>query len=165
MDPYVGEIRMFGGSFAPAGWLMCDGRVVGIADYEVLFSLIGTTYGGDGRTTFGLPDLCGRVPLQRSSDYPLGLKDGVEQVTLTQQDLAEHTHAANTKAANGNSSAPAGRFWAGNAEYTCYAKTAPDKQFAASAIGAVGGNEPHENMMPFLTVSFIIAVAGIYPSN
>lgn len=156
---------MFGGNFAPAGWLKCDGSLVSITNYEVLFSLIGTTYGGDGQSTFALPDLRGRVPLQRSPSYPLGAKGGVEQVTLTQPNMAAHTHLANAKNGNGTSAAPAGRYWSSNADYPLYAQTAPTKQFAAAAIGAAGGNQPHDNMMPFLTLTFIIATNGIYPTS
>ena len=164
MEPYLGEIRLFGGTYAPAGWLKCDGSVIDIVDNEALYSLLGTTYGGDGQRTFGLPDLRGRVPLQRSPNYLMGKQGGAEQVTLTQQALGPHTHRANAKNANGSSADPKGRYWAGNSDYPLFGATAPDKQFAAAAIGAAGGNDPHDNMMPFLTLTFIIAASGIYPS-
>jgi microcystin-dependent protein len=156
---------MFGGKFAPVGWLMCDGSALSIADNQVLFAVIGTTYGGDGQTTFALPDMRGRVPLQRSPTYPLGARGGTEQVTLNQQNLAAHTHLANAKSGNGTSAVPAGHYWSSNADYTLYGTTPPDKQFAASAIGSAGGSQPHDNMMPFLTLTFIIAVVGIFPNS
>lgn len=165
MEPYVGEIRLFGGNFAPSGWLKCDGSLINIADNEVLFSLLGTTYGGDGQRTFALPDLRGRVPLHRSATYPMGARGGAEQVTLTQQSLASHTHRANAKDAPGTGSNPKGLYWSTNNDYPLFGTTAPDKQFAPTAIGAAGGNEPHDNMMPFLTLTFIIAAQGIYPSS
>lgn len=163
-DPYLGEIRMFAGNFAPQDWVMCDGRLLSISESEALYSLLGTTYGGDGVTTFGVPDLRGRAPFHQSSTYPLGAIGGTETVTLTQESLAQHTHLANVKTANGQSSAPAAHYWAGNADFTCYAQATPTVPFDPSAIGQAGGTQPHENMMPFITMTFIMATAGIYPS-
>lgn len=165
MEPYVGEIRIFAGSYAPTGWLLCDGKTLSISENEVLFAVLGTMYGGDGQTTFGLPDLRGRVPMHRSTSYPQGARGGTETVTLTQQNMASHTHSANVNSANGTSAVPTGHFWAGNAENTIYGQGTPNTLFAASAIGAAGGSQPHENMMPFNTLTFIIAVNGIYPSG
>lgn len=163
MEPYVGEVRMFGGTFAPQGWEMCNGQLLRIADNEVLFALIGTTYGGDGVNTFAVPDLRGRVPVNQSAQYPLGQTGGTETVTLNQLQLPAHTHAASVSSANGTFAAPGAHFWAGNAEEACFSTAAPDAQFNASAIGLAGGANSHENMMPFLATSFIIATTGIYP--
>lgn len=164
MEPYVGEIRMFGGTFAPEGWQFCNGQLLSIAENEMLYSLLGTMYGGDGVNTFGVPDLRGRVPLHQASGYAMGQMGGTETVTLTQQQLAVHTHAASARTANGTMAAPAAHFWAGNAENACFSSAAPDVNFNTGAIAAVGGGRPHQNMMPFLTLSFIIATAGIYPT-
>ena len=163
-EPYIGEIKMFAGNFAPVDWLLCDGRLLGISEYEALYSVLGTTYGGDGVNTFALPDLRGRAPLHRSSSHPIGQLGGTETVALSQEQMPGHTHVPNAMSGNGSLAAPAAHYWAGNAEVLCYAQTGnPNAQFAASAIGAAGGSTPHDNMMPFTTVSFIIATNGIYP--
>lgn len=164
MEPYVGEIRMFGGDYAPEGWMLCDGRTLPIAQYDLLFALLGTTYGGDGQTTFALPDLRGRAPMHHSTNYPLGARGGSETVSLVHEHLAMHTHGAKVKSGNGNSSAPAAHYWAGNSDFQCYDTEVPNAQFAGGAIGPAGGNQPHENMMPFIAMSFIIAYVGLYPS-
>jgi microcystin-dependent protein len=164
-EPYVGEIRLFSGNYAPAGWALCDGSLVAISDNETLYSLLGTIYGGDGQTTFGLPDLRGRVPIhQLPGTYTVGQMGGTESVTLTSQNLPTHSHSANTHAGNGTGSDPTARFWAGNNDLRLYSDAAPDTTFAPNAIGVAGGNQPHENMMPFVTVSYIIALTGVYPS-
>lgn len=165
MDPYLGEIKMFCGNFAPLGWALCQGQLMNIADNDALYTLLGTTYGGDGIATFALPDLRGRAPFHQTTNYSLGAFGGTETVTLTQQQLAQHTHLASAKAGNGTSSAPAAHYWAGNSDYSCYVEATPNASFASSAVSATGGNQPHDNMMPFIAVSFIIATAGIYPSG
>jgi microcystin-dependent protein len=138
--------------------------LISISDNEALYALIGTTYGGDGTSTFGVPDLRGRGPFHQNSSYPLGAIGGTESVTLTQESLASHSHLPNVKTASGQSSAPAAHFWAACSDYDCYAKVAPTASFAPSAIGPAGGSEPHENMMPFLAMSFIMATAGVFPT-
>lgn len=164
-EPYVGEIRLFGGNFAPLGWALCNGQLLQINNNEVLYSLLGTIYGGDGQTTFGLPDLRGRVPIHPGQgSYPLGQVGGTETVTLTGQNLPSHTHRANAHPGNGTAADPTNRFWAGNNDFRCYSDVAPNTNFAAGAVGVSGGSQPHDNMMPFVTVSYIIAVEGIYPS-
>jgi microcystin-dependent protein len=156
---------MFAGNFAPQDWVACDGRLLNISENDALYALLGTTYGGDGVNTFGVPDLRGRAPFHRNGGYPLGAAGGTETVTLTQESLAAHTHLASVKTGNGQSSAPAANFWAGCSDYDCYAKAvAPTASFAPSAIGPAGGSEPHDNMMPFLAMSFIMATVGIYPT-
>lgn len=164
-EPYVGEIRMFSGTFAPDTWLPCDGRTVPISQFETLFALLGTTYGGDGVNTFGVPDLRGRAAMHLAPAHPLGQGGGSETVTLNGAQLAAHTHLAQARTGNGTSSAPAGHYWAGNSDYKIYAQSAPSVQFAANAIGSAGGSQPHDNMMPFTTVTFIIATQGIYPNT
>jgi microcystin-dependent protein len=137
-----------------------------ISENETLFSLLGNMYGGDGQTTFGLPDLRGRVPIHAApaTGYPLAQLGGTETVTLTTQNMPVHTHAANSQPGNGNASDPTGRYWSGNNDFRLYSDAAADTTFAAAAIGVAGGSQPHENMMPFVTVSYIIALEGIYPS-
>ena len=164
-QPYVGEIRMFAGNFAPAGWFFCDGRLLPISEYETLFNLIGTTYGGDGQSTFALPDLRGRVPIHQGNGYTLAQTGGVEQVTLTTTQIPAHSHPALAVSTEGNQPGPAGNVWSASA-LNAYSATTPDTGHAmsASAISSVGGSQPHENMMPFLAVSFIISLYGIFPS-
>lgn len=162
-DAYLGEIRMFGGSYAPRDWALCDGSVISISANEALFSLLGTTYGGDGVSTFALPDLRGRAPMHQSATYPRGQKGGVETVTLTTASLPVHTHAAMAQGANGTASSPANAVWAGNSDYELFAAGAPDTAFNPAAIAAAGAGLAHDNMMPFAAVNFIIATAGIFP--
>jgi microcystin-dependent protein len=164
-DAYIGEIRMFGGNYAPSGWALCDGSVISISQNQALFALIGTTYGGDGVQTFGLPDLRGRAPIHKSNVYPLGQKGGVESVTLTSQNMAAHTHVPSAQTATGSAASPANAFWAGNSDYNTFVQAAPTAQFNPTTIGAAGGSQPHENMMPFTTINFIIATEGIFPSQ
>jgi microcystin-dependent protein len=164
-DAYLGEIRMFGGNYAPVGWAVCDGSVVSISQNEALYSLLGTTYGGDGVTTFAVPDLRGRAPMHQAGGYPLGQKGGTESVTLLTNNLASHAHTPMAQSANGTASSPSGTVWAGNSDYACFATQNPSAAFNPGTIGPSGGNQPHENMMPFTTINFIIAVEGIYPSQ
>jgi microcystin-dependent protein len=154
---------MFSGSYAPRGWALCDGGTLNIADNSALFALLGNTYGGDGVSTFALPDLCGRAPLHQGPGYPRGQKAGTETVALTTASLAAHSHTAMAQSANGTASSPSGAVWAGNSDYELYATTAPDAQFNPAAIAPAGAGLAHDNMMPFTTVNFIIATAGIYP--
>ena len=167
-QPYVGEIRMFGGNFAPAGWMFCEGSLLPISENETLFQLIGTTYGGDGQQTFGLPDLRGRVPVHMGqgpglSNYDLAQTGGVEAVTLTQNQVPAHSHtplASNT----GGSDNPANNFWANTATGKPYSAVPPAVQMNTGTITPTGGSQPHENMIPFLCVSYIISLFGIFPS-
>ncbi|MBC7171602.1 MAG: phage tail protein, partial [Polyangiaceae bacterium] len=163
----LGEIRMFAGTFAPLGWLFCDGQLVSIMDHEALFTVVGTTYGGDGQDTFALPDLRGRVPVHQGPGYLLGERAGVERVTLTSSHLPPHDHAWVASSATATTRSPAGALLSTvpSATVTAYA-TAPSSggSYPAALVGAAGGNQPHENMHPFLTLSFIIATYGIFPS-
>lgn len=168
-EPYVGEIRMFGGNFAPVGWEFCNGQVLPISENDVLFTLLGTTYGGDGQTTFGLPDLRGRIPVHigqnpaTGTNYALGNVGGVESVTLTTQQLPAHSHQATALSTAANLLTPKDALWAGG--LTIYSTGAPTAPMAGDAISSVGGSQPHDNLMPFLCVNFIIALVGIYPSQ
>lgn len=164
-QPYVGEIRMFAGNFAPAGWEFCDGRLLPISENEVLFQLIGTTYGGDGQSTFALPDLRGRLPIHQGNGFVLAETGGAEEVTLTVQQIPAHSHAFLANSGAGSSSTPANNVLAAAAG-NLYFPPPTGSQVAMSpqVIGAAGGNQPHNNMQPYLCVSFIISLFGIYPS-
>lgn len=171
--PFVGEIRLFAGNFAPAGWAFCDGSLMSIAENEVLFVLIGTTYGGDGQSTFALPDLRGRVPLHMGqgpglSNRVVGQSGGEELVTLTASQMPGHRHAlrASTAAASG-SAGVAGGLLATPASTRLYGTTAAGAgaTMAASAVAVAGGSQPHENRAPSLGLNFIIALFGVFPSQ
>lgn len=168
--PYIGEIRIFAGNFAPAGWAFCDGSVLAIADNDTLFNLIGTTYGGDGQTTFALPDLRGRIPLHQGtlsggSSYPLATTGGAEAVTLTAQQMPVHSHAMTAASSPGYLDSPAGAVVAKHRDYSGFQSTGPGPTFNAQMVGGAGSSLPHENMPPFLGVSFIISLFGIFPSQ
>ncbi len=167
--PFVGEIRMFGGSFAPVGWAFCQGQLLAISENETLFNLIGTTYGGDGQSTFALPDLRGRVPVHMGTSsasggtYVLGQTGGVENVTLTTSQIPPHSHVPQAAAAAGSQASPSNNVWAGSTNLP-YSQSAPAAGMAADAIGSTGGSQPHDNMIPYLVVNFIISLFGIFPS-
>jgi len=168
-DPFVGEIRMFGGNFAPLGWAFCDGTQIPISENDTLFNLIGTTYGGDGQSTFKLPDLRGRLPVhmgtaRSGTPYTLGQTGGVEQVTLTANQMPIHAHAPRANSAPGAQTSPAGNVWADSPNHP-YSASAPAAVMASQAIGSAGSGQPHDNMVPFLAVSFIISLFGIFPSQ
>jgi len=163
-QPYVGEIRMFGGNFNPSGWMFCDGALLPISEYETLFNLIGTTYGGDGQSTFALPDLRGRIPIHQGNGFTLAETGGVETVTLTVNQMASHTHPllASTNAAdspNVQSDLPATGLIS-----QLYFISAPDTNCSPLAVTNVGGNQPHNNLQPFLCINYIISLFGIFPS-
>ncbi|MFC4098079.1 phage tail protein [Paenibacillus xanthanilyticus] len=161
-DSYLGEIRIFAGNYAPQGWALCQGQLLSIAENEALFALLGTTYGGDGQTTFGLPDLRGRLPVHPSTAIPLGSQGGTETETLTLNQLPAHTHTANANTAAGNANMPDNHVWAGSALQN-YNTGGELVGMNAHALAPVGGNLPHDNMMPSLTVSFIISLYGVFP--
>jgi microcystin-dependent protein len=170
-EPFVGEIRMFAGSFAPAGWAFCDGQTMPISENDTLFTLIGTTFGGDGEETFNLPDLQGRVPMHQGTGkdgitYTIGEKAGSESVTLTTQQIPIHTHTFTGKTTNGTEASPAGALLATSTSLQPYAQVSPsDASFAANSITPVGGSQPHENMQPFLVISFILSLFGVFPQQ
>jgi microcystin-dependent protein len=164
-QPYVGEIRMFAGNFAPAGWMFCEGQLLPISENETLFQLIGTTYGGDGQSTFALPDLRGRIPLHQGDGFILAETGGVEDVTLTVNQIPAHSHPelANSGAPQSSNpgsnvlSSPVGNIYFGG----------PTNQFVnfnPAAVAPVGGSQPHTNFQPYLCVDFIISLFGIFPS-
>jgi len=168
--PYVGEIRIFAGNFPPSGWMFCDGAQLPIAENDVLFTLIGTTYGGDGQQTFNLPDLRGRLPLHVGTDpngnnYQLGQSGGVESVTLTTNQLPVHNHAFLASTALAAANTPQGNVLGQSASFQMYIQQPPSVQLANQAIGAQGGSQPHENMQPFLGLSFIISLFGVFPQH
>jgi microcystin-dependent protein len=167
-NPYIGEIRMFGGNFAPIGWAFCNGQLLPISENEALFNLIGTTYGGDGQETFALPDLRGRVPVHQGtgpglSSRIIGEIAGNEQVTLTTNQMPIHTHPflADNSAAN---SANANGHTFGVAQGDVYSSSVTPITMAAQGISAMGGSQPHDNTQPYLCISFIISLYGIFPS-
>jgi microcystin-dependent protein len=166
-QPFVGEIRMFAGNFPPAGWMFCDGSILSIAENEVLFQLIGTTYGGDGQSTFALPNLSGRVPVHQGNGQVVGQQDGRESVTLTSAHMPAHNHTLNGTASAASAAAGPSGSMLGSSTTTMqfYGTGVPTTAMAAGAIGNLGGSQPHDNMAPFLAVSFIISLFGIFPSQ
>lgn len=163
-QPYVGEIRMFAGNFPPNGWMLCSGQLIAISDYETLFNLIGTTYGGDGVTTFALPDLQGRFPMHFDNLYPLAQTGGTESETLTLAQIPVHNHPAIASTLGGNSDNPSGNFWAANSARS-FGNDVPAVTLGAGIVQATGGSQPHDNMHPFLAINFIISLFGIFPSQ
>lgn len=164
-QPYVGEIRMFAGNFAPVGWALCQGQLVAISENPTLFQLIGTTYGGDGQNTFALPNLQSRVPVHVGPGFALGQAAGAESVTLTTSQIPAHSHVPMCNSAAGSSDTPAQMFWAAATGATNYDSGAPNVSMAPAAIGSSGGSQPHDNMIPFLVINFIISLFGIFPSQ
>jgi microcystin-dependent protein len=163
-QPYVGEIRMFAGNFAPAGWMFCDGQLLPIAENETLFQLIGTTYGGDGQSTFALPDLRGRLPLHVGSGFILAETGGVETVTLAAQQIPAHSHGFLGSSSTATDANPANNVVAQASTFFPYLNATPSAAMAPQSISATGGSQPHDNFQPFLCISFIISLFGIFPS-
>ena len=169
-EPFVVEIRMFAGNFAPRGWAFCDGQLLAVSQNDALFSLLGTIYGGDGLTTFGLPEMRGRISIHQGtgpglSQRRLGSKGGGEKVTLTTNQLASHTHDFHGSTKNADSNAPQGRV-VGNSDTIRYLKSVvQDTSMASSSIANTGGSRSHTNLQPTLCINYIIALFGIYPSR
>jgi microcystin-dependent protein len=170
-QPYVGEIRMFGGNFPPAGWARCDGQLMDISQNDTLFNLIGTTFGGDGQSTFGIPDLRGRIPIHMGtgsglSNYVIGQSGGAETVTLNTQQIPSHTHPAFCFSGGGGTQDPKAALWAGS-DITQYAAPPPNTTMGNPPIPTTpdGGSQPHDNMIPFLVVEYIISLFGVFPSQ
>ena len=166
-QPYVGEIRMFGGNFAPAGWMFCEGQLLPISENETLFNLIGTTYGGDGQSTFGLPDLRGRIPIHQGNGFTLAETGGAEEVTIAVNTMPSHTHAllGSTNLANSNSPTNQVAALTQAATITAYGTDTPLVALLPASVGSVGGSQPHTNFQPYLCVDFIISLFGIFPSQ
>jgi len=163
-QPYVGEIRMFAGNFAPAGWMFCEGQLLPISENETLFNLIGTTYGGDGQSTFALPDLRGRLPLHQGNGYILAQTGGVEQVTLSVSQIPSHTHAFLASTANGTQISPQNEVIGSLQGVKVYRQGAATVPFDPQSITPQGGSQPHNNFQPYLCIDFIISLFGLYPS-
>ena len=165
-QPYIGEIRMFAGNFAPVGWNFCEGQLLPISEYEPLFNLIGTTYGGDGESTFALPDMRGRIPLHQGNNYLLAETGGAETVTLSVNQIPSHTHALLASSGAGSQASPKEGFFAGHRDHKVFANTqSPQAYLSPSTVIPVGGSQPHYNFPPYLCVNFIISLFGIFPSQ
>ena len=170
-EPFLGEIRMFAGTYAPRNWAFCDGQIIAVSQNEALFSLLGSTYGGDGRTSFGYPDMRGRLPIHTGTGpgltpRPLGQKQGTETVTLTPSQVPNHTHNIAVSSQTADQSSPAGHILAQNSAVQMYdtAKVTP-KTLRDGLIGETGGSQAHSNLQPSLCLNFIISLIGIYPSR
>lgn len=169
-QPYVGEIKIFAGNYAPQGWATCDGALMAIAELETLFNLIGTTYGGDGQSTFALPNLVGRVPVHQGTGpsgaaYNMGEQGGTEQETLTLQQIPNHTHPFTATTNGGTTSVPTGNILAANNAPEMFSLTNPVTALSAQMISPAGGSQPHDNVMPTVAVRYIIALFGNYPQQ
>jgi microcystin-dependent protein len=169
-QPFIGEIRIFAGSFAPAGWAFCNGQLMPISENDALFTLIGTTYGGDGQETFALPDLQGRLPLHQGqgsfgTTYLMGEKAGVEQVTLTTSQIPAHTHPLVATTAAGAAASPLNAVLAASGSSNVYRPGPGAAALSNQAVSAAGGSQPHTNMQPYLCVDFIISLFGIFPTQ
>jgi len=168
-EPFLGEIRMFGGNFAPAGWAFCNGQLLPISQNTALFSLLGTTFGGNGVQTFALPDLRSRIPVGQGQgpglqNYIIGEQFGQETVTLTASQLGSHSHAVSASSTS-SSTSPSAALYATSPTLTPYSGAAPSAPMAGSMVGNNSGGQPHNNIMPNLCVSFIIALQGVFPSR
>jgi microcystin-dependent protein len=176
-QPYIGEIRMFAGNFAPAGWSSCDGQLLPISENDTLFNLIGTTYGGDGESTFALPNLAARLPIHQGSNgttnYTLAQNGGVTSVTLTTNQIPVHSHSIIGDANSATTSDPTNHYPAGSAPTDLYTvPNGPDnpdppifRNFAAAMLPVQGGNQPHDNMQPYLAITFILSLFGVFPTQ
>ena len=169
-QPYIGEIRMFAGNFAPNGWMFCEGQTIPISENDALFTLIGTTYGGDGQETFNLPNLASRIPIHKGTgpdgiNYPQGQMAGTEQETLTIQQIPNHTHAfvASLNPATGNT--PVGNLLGEQGTINLFLVDTPGSPMNAQSAQPAGGSQPHENNQPFLVINFIISLYGIFPTQ
>ena len=169
-EPFIGEIRMFAGNFAPAGWMLCQGQTLPISENDALFTLIGTTYGGDGQETFNLPNLASRVPVHMGTGpdgttYQIGEFAGTEEVTLTAQQIPNHNHPMIASTGPGNSNAPGGNVIGESASVKVLINDSPTGALNINAVTPVGGNQPHQNCQPFLCINFIISLFGVFPSQ
>ena len=163
-QPYVGEIRMFAGNFAPAGWMFCEGQLLPISENETLFQLIGTTYGGDGESTFALPDLRGRVPVHQGNGFTLAETGGAEEITLTVNQIPAHSHPMLATEIVANDQSPQQHVLAQTGTYDGYQSSPPAAAMAAQSVGSVGGSQPHTNFQPYLGINDLLSLFGIFPS-
>lgn len=161
-EAFVGEIRMVGFNYAPMGWAYCDGQTLSISMNDALFTLIGTTYGGDGQTTFCLPDLRGRIPIHAGSPYTVAQMGGAERVALTTNQLPAHRHVAQAQSGTGTQETAQNGYWASSSQGQ-YGAPPAGSAMRSGLVQSAGGGQSHENMMPYLVVHFIICLAGIFP--
>jgi microcystin-dependent protein len=164
-QPYVGEIRMFAGNFAISGWAFCDGALLPISEYETLFTLLGTTYGGDGQSNFGLPDLRGRIPIHAGNNFTLAQNGGAESVTVILSQLPTHTHSFAASSNPGTSPTPSGNFLAATTSTTYLRQETPTVMMNPASCTQTGGSQPHNNIQTFGALNYIIALYGIFPSQ
>ena len=172
-EPFVGEIRMFGGNFAPSGWAFCSGQLLPISENETLFNLIGTTYGGDGQSTFALPDLQGRIPVHAGTGsdgiaYQIGETGGTEAVTLTTNQIPGHSHVPIASTDAGTVPNPGNAIFAAGGSGEQMYSTPPSVPAGSMNVGAIlptGGSQPHDNVAPFLCISFILSLFGVFPTQ
>jgi microcystin-dependent protein len=168
-EPFVGEIRLVGFNFPPNGWALCNGQLLSIAQSTVLFDLIGTTYGGDGQSTFALPDLQGRIPIHQGAGFTIGQVAGEETVTLTLGQIPSHAHAARATSDSGAATSPANAVWAQTPQLAYHepvlASDPSSVAMAADSVQLVGSSQPHDNLMPFLTLNFVISLFGVFPTQ
>jgi microcystin-dependent protein len=167
-QPYIGEIRMFAGNFAPAGWMLCDGQLLPISENEALFTLIGTTYGGDGQSTFALPNIQSRIPIHAGTgpsgtSYQLGEMGGTEAETLSIQQIPSHSHSWTASTSVAQHPDPTGHVVGQSPAGFLYIEDIPDANFSSNAAGPAGGSQPHENTQPFVCINYIISLFGIFP--
>jgi microcystin-dependent protein len=164
-QPYIGEIRLFAGTFAPLGWAFCDGQLLPIAENDALFTLIGTTYGGDGQTTFALPDLKGRIPIHQGNGFILAETGGVEEVTLTVNQVPAHSHPFVANDTTGSTSLPENSLLAKSTSNTPYSPFTPTVPLSPQSLSITGGSQPHTNFQPYLCIHFIISLFGLFPNQ
>ncbi|MDP3876954.1 MAG: tail fiber protein [Methylobacter sp.] len=167
-QPYIGEIRLFAGNYAPLNWMFCEGQLLAIVDYDILFALIGTTYGGDGQNTFALPDLRGRAPLHQSNSFSIGVMGGAENETLTVAQIPSHSHNQAAYAGAGTRSTATHNFIAAPLVGTALAKafhSASNTTMATGGLAAAGSNQAHNNMQPYLCINYIISLTGTFPQQ
>ncbi|GAB2881296.1 phage tail protein [Nocardioides pacificus] len=164
-QPYVGEIRLFAGNFAPNGWMFCEGQQLSISENETLFQLIGTTYGGDGQETFRLPDLRGRVPVHQGNGNVLASTGGVEDVTLTVNQIPRHSHPLMVEGRPGTANGPGDHLLAQPPSTRLFVEDTPTQALAPTTVAPTGGSQPHTNLQPYLCVHYIISLFGIFPSS
>ena len=164
-QPYVGEIRMFAGNFAPAGWMFCEGQLLPISENETLFQLIGTTYGGDGESTFALPDLRGRIPIHQGNGFILAETGGAEEITLTTSQIPAHNHALLASTNIASNANPGNNVLGQSGSVTLYRAVTPVNAMSPQAVSPTGGSQPHTNFQPYLCVDFIISLFGLFPSQ
>lgn len=163
-QPYIGEIKIFAGNFAPVGWALCDGTLMSIEENESLFNVIGTTYGGDGQSTFALPDLRSRFPVHQSENYAIGQSGGVETVTLSVAQIPAHSHSMQASTATGSQASASNGVLASGSGVSLYRAATASVPLAPEAMRFSGGTQPHDNMQPFLCINYIISLYGLLPS-